>query len=124
MRSIQRTPSRRRIALQAIRNRKMCELAEIDRALQQTTTRRIELLDELDDLREELWPRIPHRAGREPPDAEAPPLPPAHDDAIDLWGRGLRCACLAVLRRYGTLQLKQLHALLHHHGYQIASPTR
>ena len=59
--------------------------------------------------------------GRRPPKDDQPPLPPLNDETTSLAGRPLRSACLALFRRYGRLRLDQLHALIHLHGYVIAS---
>ncbi|WP_421121067.1 hypothetical protein ACE2AJ_07300 [Aquihabitans daechungensis] len=123
LRKIQRIPSQRRVRLQTRRHQLLMELADGDRQLQDLTTRRIEILHGLDEVRNDLWPRMAHRCGRQPPDAEELPIPAAHPEAIELWGRGLRGCCRAVLRLHGRLTLRSLHALLHHYGYRIYSAT-
>ena len=112
-----------RVRLQTERSELMMELADADRELHALATRRIEVIGRLDELRDELWPRSGHRAGRQPPDAEEIPLPPVLPEAIELWGRGLRACCRAILRQHGRLSLRSLHALLHHYGYEIYSRT-
>jgi len=44
-------------------------------------------------------------------------------DPIYLAGRHLRSTCLALLHTYGPTQLRELHALLHLHGYALAHAT-
>ena len=104
-----------RVRLQTERSELMMELADADRELHALATRRIEVIGRLDELRDELWPRSGHRAGRQPPDAEEIPLPPVLPEAIEVWGRGLRACCRAILRQHGRLPLRSLHALLHHY---------
>src|SRR5690606_33034607 len=93
-----------------------------DADLVDLSSRRITLLDRLDSYRETLWPVVGYAKGRRPPAHDQAPLSPIEADARPLWGRRLRSTCLAVLRRYGPLRLRDLHELLHLHGYQIASP--
>jgi hypothetical protein len=123
LRKIQRTPRQNRVRLQTERNLLMMEVADLDEQLATLTSRRIEALQGLDASREALWPRWPHRGGRQPPDAEELPMPPAHPEAIELGGRSLRSCCRAILRTHGRLQLRSLHALLHHYGYAVYSAT-
>ena len=97
------------------------QLRSVDRSLARLATERRRLLDRLAELDAELhhpapWPRS-RRPGQHTLDDALPPLP---EHVRWLWGRRLRAVCLRLLHRCGTLPLRQLHALLHLHGYGIA----
>ena len=99
----------------------LTELRELDGDLQVLSSRRRALLRQLGDIRDRLWPRVEWCHGRRPPRDDQPPLPPLNDNTTRLTGRALRSTCLAILRRYERLRLDELHALIHLHGYAIAS---
>ncbi len=96
------------------------ELHELDRSMVATAERRLDLLDELADLREHLWPAVPWQRGRRPPGIGAGPLPAATEGARPLAGVALRHACLQTLDRHGELPLVDIHAWLHRYGYLVA----
>ncbi len=101
----------------------LLELSHLDQQLLATHQRRVSLLTDLDDLRDELWPRLDHHHARRPTLDGRPqvrPLPARHRY---IWGRQLRSCCLAILRRHGRLPLPELHSLLHLYGYGVASNT-
>jgi len=102
-----------------------CEglLAEIDRTdseLAELAARRRRLVLELRKRRTRLLPtRLKAPLGRQPVPDGSVRLPPVRRGCTPLWGRRLRQACVAVLRRAGALALPELHALLHHHGFCV-----
>lgn len=97
------------------------ELARADTLLAEVGARRHQLARELAAVRDQLWPRDARRYGRRPgPDGSAQ-LPPLPATATKLWGRRLRAVCLAILRATGSTTLRELHALLHHRGYDVDS---
>jgi hypothetical protein len=104
---------------------KACEglLAEIDRIdseLAELAARRRRLALELRKRRTRLLPtRLKAPLGRQPVPDGSVRLPPLRRDCTPLWGRRLRQVCVAILRRAGALALPELHALLHHHGFQV-----
>jgi hypothetical protein len=110
---------RRRI--QVARDEVLAELAGIDADLDQLSARRIELLDQLEQMRDRLWPEAPDRRGRRPPALDVSPMPPVPAGARPAWGRGLRGVCLTILGRHGALRLEDLHGLLHRYGYAVDS---
>jgi hypothetical protein len=110
-----------RTVLQTERDDVVHQLAELDRQLLDLSHARRALVDQLADLRDQLYPPIPWCHGRRPPDLDVPPLPPATADPEVLVGRPLRAACRAILRRHGTTSLRELHGLLHRYGYVIGS---
>ena len=78
-------------------------------------------LTELAEIHDELYPKTLWCRGRRPgPDRLTDPLPPLPADPTWLWGRRLRAVCLRLLHRCGTLPLRQLHAMLHLHGFGVA----
>ena len=92
-----------------------------DRALAALAAERQRLARRLAAVREELWPRAEWPQGRRPPrDALEDALPPLPERPTWLWGRRLRAVCLRLLARCGTMPLRQLHALLHLHGFGVA----
>ncbi len=103
------------------RDRLLAQLDEVDNEITELSRRRSALADRLAELREELWPTARYRRGRRPSATGRVELPPLPDRPTWLEGRRLRSVCLALLRRAGELSLPRLHALLHAHGYGVAS---
>lgn len=97
-------------------------LATIDAELDTLCARRRAVLDRLNTLRRDLWPdeqRCHHRRrGR----VDEVPMPPAPPGSEALGGVELRATCLGILRRQGPCGLRELHGLLHRHGYRIDGP--
>ena len=110
-----------RARLQA-RERELVErIQAADRAMAAHAAARRDALQELDDVHQQLWPPTAWPRGRRPGrDQVTDPLPPLPEDPVWLWGRRLRAVCLRLLHRCGTLPLRQLHALLHLHGFGVA----
>jgi hypothetical protein len=123
MRYESRLNRRVRVDLQVRREEILTEVARLDTELVELSTARRELLDELTDLRDRLWPRVEWCHGRRPPRDDQPPMPPLTDETRPLTGRALRSTCLAIIRRHGSVRLDDLHRLLHLYGYAVASPT-
>jgi hypothetical protein len=113
-------PRARRNQLMGDRVDALERLDELDVVLQELASERLALLARLDELRDTLWPADPRSRGRRPPAQHERVLAPADENARSLWGRRLRSMCLAVLRRHGSLPLRDLHDLLHRYGYVIA----
>ncbi len=111
----------RRAALEQERDRLLTALDELDTELAERTRRRCQLLERLGELREALWPTARYGRGRRPAPTGTSDLPPLPDAPTWLAGRRLRSVCLALLRRAGRLTLRNLHAMLHAHGYGIES---
>ena len=101
-------------------------LAVLDDALVDLSRERREILATLDVLRDTLWPVDPHSKGRRPPRHDERVLAPADEHSRVLSGRRLRSTCLSILRRHGTLALRDLHDLLHRYGYAVggAEPVK
>lgn len=115
-------PRRARMHLHEEREELIAQLDEIDSQLRALQVRRAELVEELRERRDTLWPRVEQCHGRRPPVVDTPPLPPLVDKPTWLWGRRLRGTCLALLRRErAPMTLRGLHAALHLHGYGVAS---
>ena len=114
-------PPTERRRLQVERDELLARLADIDHRLLDLTNKRRDLLAETESFRDLLWPIVPWQKGRRPPAHNEPPVPPLVTNADLLWGRPLRSAALGILARHGKTSLRELHALLHHYGYGIAS---
>jgi hypothetical protein len=112
---------RQRVQLQTTRDELVADLRVVDEQLDALSRQRRDLVDQLADLRDTLYPPIPWCHGRRPPAIDVAPLPPATPAAESLVGRPLRAACLEILRRHGALPLRELHGLLHRYGYVIGS---
>jgi hypothetical protein len=119
-------PARRRYAgsperqiLETERNRLLDELRDLDRELAAIATRRAEIRDDADAIRDALWPREPWWHARRPNAQGATRLAPVCASARQLWGIHLRATCIAILERHGTQTLPDLHSLLHIYGYRI-----
>jgi hypothetical protein len=110
-----------RVERQVERDALVQRLGELDRRMEELSRERVEIVDELADVRDQLYPPIPWCNGRRPPDLDTAPLPPAPEGSESLTGRALRAACLEILRRHGPVPLRQLHGLLHRYGYVIGS---
>ena len=121
IRTLRRLDPRFRAHINAQRHEGFNRLRALDRSMAAMASERRDLLTDLGELDQPLvdpalWPR-----GRRPAantvDRALPDLP---HDARYLWGRRLRAVCLRLLQRCGTLPLRQLHALLHLHGFGVA----
>ena len=98
----------------------LAEIDSVDSELAELAARRRRLVVELRKRRTRLLPaRLKAPLGRQPVPDGSVRLPPVRRDSTPLWGRRLRQACVAVLRRTGALALPELHALLHHHGFRV-----
>jgi hypothetical protein len=95
------------------------ELAAIDAELEVLCARRRSAVGRLDALRSELWPGDATRHRRRRARVDEIPIPPAPAGAVPLGGVELRAACIGILRRHGACALRELHGLLHRHGYFI-----
>lgn len=98
------------------------EVDSTDALLAELGARRHRLALQIAELRDRLWPRDPRRFGRRPGGDGSVQLPPLPSGSTKLWGRRLRAACLAILRSAGETTLAELHALLHHQGFEVESP--
>lgn len=112
-----------RISLQVRRDELAHLVDQLDASIDGLAVDRLTALDELDELRERLWPIVPWQKGRRPPAMRRPPLPPIRVEARPVAGSALRSLCLQILERCGPLTLPDLHARLHHHGYVVDSAT-
>ena len=121
MRLASRMTRRRRVELQIERDALLRDLDCLDEDAGALAAHRVELLGQLDALRERLYPRMAHCHGRRPPAHDRPPLPPVRPDAAWVRGRSLRHAVLATLENRGPMALVDLHAALHLGGYRIVS---
>ena len=97
-------------------------LATIDAELETLCARRRAVLDRLDTVRAELWPDDERCHRRRRARVDEVPMPPAPPGAQALGGVDLRATCLGILRRQGPCGLRELHGLLHRHGYRIEGP--
>jgi hypothetical protein len=97
------------------------ELDRTDRLLAQLGARRHRLAGQLAQNRDRLWPKDRDRYGRRPGPDGAVVLGPLPTRPTKLWGRRLRAACLAILGATGESSLPELHAHLHHRGYEVDS---
>ncbi len=102
------------------RDELLVTLRTIDDSLEQLSAQRVQVLDQLDALRDQLWPEAPNCRGRRPPALDRPPLPPMVARARRVGGRSLRGLCLTMLARCGPMTLPDMHAQLHAYGYGIA----
>jgi hypothetical protein len=88
------------------------------------------LRQELQAVREQLWPSDVGQAfnkSRRPPMAGSSPIPPPLPDAVPVPGRALRDAALAaLLRADGPLTLAEIHRALHLRGQVLlaANPVK
>lgn len=98
------------------------EIAAVDAALGELAARRHRLVEALRLRRATMAPKLRHGPARQPTPDGAARLPPLAFRATKLWGRLLRDACVRILRAAGALSLPELHAQLHHHGFEIHSP--
>lgn len=98
------------------------QLDDVDAELAALAARRRRLTEALKQRRSLLVyrPSSLFRARQPAPDGSVR-LPPLHTDATALWGRRLRATCVTILRRAGALSLPEVHVLLHHHGFRVAS---
>lgn len=97
-------------------------LATIDAELETLSARRRAVLDRLNALRSDLWPDDHRCHRRRRSRVDEVPMPPAPAGAEPLGGVELRSTCLGILRRQGPCGLRELHGLLHRHGYRIDGP--
>lgn len=97
------------------------DIRHVDQELAALRRRRRDLAATIRAHRTRLWPTAAWR-GRQPGPDGSEQLPPAPHDAPRLWGRRLRAQCRAILAAVrGPLELPQLHAMLHDHGFLIRS---
>jgi hypothetical protein len=113
-----------RLQLHIERDDLLTQLAALDHTINNHARQRRQMITHLDDLREQLWPRMQRVHPARPPNHNQPPIPPAQPDALPLHGRHLRWICLALLARNGPLTLTELHTLIHAHGYTLTHPHR
>ena len=99
------------------------KIAVLDAEAIDRANERRALVEQAKELRDVVWPIVPHHHGRRPPAPDERPLPPLRHDAEHLTGRRLRSVCLALLGRYGELPLFELHSHLHLHGYAVGGPN-
>ena len=111
---------RRRVQLHVRRDDALQQLAGVDAQLDRLSAERVALLEELEAVRDTLWPVMPHWKGRRPPALDRPPLPPATPGATASRAGDLRVLCLVLLGRNGPLALPDLHALVHRYGWVIS----
>ena len=97
-------------------------LATIDAELDTLCARRRAVLNRLNTLRSDLWPDEQRCHRRRRSRVDEVPMPPAPPGAEALGGVELRATCLGILRRQGPCALRELHGLLHRHGYRIDGP--
>lgn len=112
-------PRHQRLRLQVERDDLLAELRATEEEINALTRRRLEVLGQVDGLRDRLWPALEDHRGRRPPLVGRLPLPVLAADARPLSGEALRHTCGVILRSTGPCSLSTLHALLHHHGYWI-----
>lgn len=112
---------RTRLQLQIACEERLAAIRSIDNELDHLARKRRQLVSELSQARDDLWPAIPWKKGRRPPDFDEDPLPPVVEEPIWLFGRTLRSVCITILHRHGELPLRDLHALLHHYGFALAT---
>jgi hypothetical protein len=102
----------------------LVELRAVDHDLGALLERRRACLDALDGLHRRIDRRYGTRHGpRRAPRVDEPPLPPAPPGARPLSGVELRAVCVRLLARHGPHRLRDLHGLLHCHGYVVAGPS-
>ena len=99
----------------------MQDLEVLDRELEVLAARRREVLGRLGDYRRRLWPGMRGRHHRKTCRLEDEPMPPAAVDAVALWGGDLRRVMSALVRRHGSVTLRELHGLIHRYGYTVDS---
>jgi len=109
----------RRAAVEAACRRLQSELDQLDGEIAALARRRRELALSLRRERFRLLTTL-QRKGRQPAVDGTVALPSLTADARFVSGRRLRAVCLALLHRFGTQPLKDLHVLLHRHGYAVA----
>ncbi|MEZ5237381.1 MAG: hypothetical protein R2755_31275 [Acidimicrobiales bacterium] len=95
-------------------------IAEHDRELERIVKDRRAAAQELRAHRRRLFRRLPW-PGRQPAIDGSVQLPPIPQHATWLTGRRLRVICLAILHRFGPLDLPTLHAVLHRLQFAVAS---
>ena len=108
-----------RLAVQVRRDALLAELADLDSTIAEHAARRLGLLRDIEHERERLYPKLSWVKGRRPPPVGEEPLPPTAEQPRPANGDLLRSICRGLLVRYGTLSLRQMHGLLHAHGYVL-----
>ncbi len=97
-------------------------IGEIDATIEELVDQRLACLDVLVDCRDQLRPRWSTRHSRRRNSVDEAPFPEPPPGAKPVWGIDLRSLALTLLRRHGPQRLRDLHALIHLHGYCIDSP--
>ena len=95
------------------------QLDGLDREAGQLIERRRTVLAEARDIHRMLWPPATRDWARRPPRPDAAPLAPMVNDAEELTGWALRWVAMALLRRHGELELREIHDLIHLMGYCV-----
>ncbi len=96
-------------------------ISSIDAAIEELVDQRLACLDVLVDCRDQLRPRWSSRHSRRRNSVDEAPFPEPPPSAEPVEGIALRSLALTLLRRHGPQRLRDLHALIHLHGYRIAS---
>ncbi len=95
------------------------QLASIDAELETLAARRRGVLDRLAALRPRLWPESHRRHVRRQCRVDERALPPPTVGALVLVGVDLRRVLVGIVRRHGEVSLRELHGLIHRHGYEV-----
>lgn len=93
----------------------------IDATIEALVDQRLACLDVLVDCRDQLRPRWSSRHSRRRNSVDEAPFPEPAPGAQPVEGIALRSLALTLLRRHGPQRLRDLHALIHLHGYRIES---
>lgn len=97
-------------------------ISEIDAVIEELVDQRLACLDVLVDCRDQLRPRWSTRHSRRRNSVDEAPFPEPPPGARPVAGIELRSLALTLLRRHGPQRLRDLHALIHLHGYCIDNP--
>ncbi|WP_436793267.1 hypothetical protein [Actinospongicola halichondriae] len=95
------------------------ELDTIDAELEVLAARRRAVLDRLAALRPRLWPESYRRHVRRRCRVDERALAPPVVGAEVLVGVDLRRVLVGIVRRHGEVSLRELHGLIHRHGYEV-----
>ncbi|MPY92536.1 MAG: hypothetical protein GEV08_05545 [Acidimicrobiia bacterium] len=109
-----------RAAVEGQRTSLVVQLRAVDRSLAALAKERRRLLDRLAETTQRLVVPADWSRGRRPGmNTLEDPLSPLPEEPTWLFGRRLRAVSLRLLQRCGVLPLRQLHALLHLHGFGV-----